>query len=121
MDHGRTGRGSLALHGGIARENKCHALAVGGVADHVHVLVSLPATIAFAKAVQLFKGGSSKWVHDTFPEHRHFEWQEGYGAFTIGMSQKETTIRYIQNQNEHHRQKTFQEHGVEFDPRFVWG
>ena len=67
--------------GGIARENKMRALKVGGVADHVHMLVSLPSTMAVAKAVQLIKGNSSKWIHETFPNLATFEWQEGYGAF----------------------------------------
>src|SRR5688572_31587178 len=53
--------------GGIARENRMKALAVGGVADHVHILLSLPATMSVAKAMQLLKGNSSKWIHDTFP------------------------------------------------------
>src|SRR6476659_392494 len=66
--------------GGIARENEMSALVVNGVSDHVHVLLALPSTMAIAKAVQLLKGGSSKWIHDTFPEHRSFAWQEGYGA-----------------------------------------
>jgi putative transposase len=78
----------------------------------------------------LIKGGSSKWVHDTFPEHNNnFEWQEGYGAFTVGISQVEDTKKYIKNQREHHRTKSFQEefiaflerHGIEYDPRYVWG
>lgn len=63
--------------GGIARENRMKALAIGGTHDHIHVLLSLPATMSFAKAVQLIKGGSSKWVHDTFAIHRTFAWQEG--------------------------------------------
>ncbi len=67
--------------GGIARENKMKASAIGGVADHVHMLVSLPATLSIAKAVQLLKGNSSKWIHETFPKLQSFEWQEGYGAF----------------------------------------
>ena len=58
--------------GGIARENKMTAIEIGGVEDHVHILLSLPSTMAIAKALQLIKGGSSKWVHDTFPEHRLF-------------------------------------------------
>jgi putative transposase len=66
--------------GGIARENGMKALMIGGVADHVHVLLSLPATISVAKAMQLLKGNSSKWIHETFPELRSFAWQEGYGA-----------------------------------------
>ena len=115
--------------GGIARENKVKALAIGGVEDHAHLLLSMPSTITISQAMQLIKGGSSRWVHETFPEHRGFEWQEGYGAFSIGISQAEETKRYIANQQEHHRVKTFEEeyiailekHGIEYDPRFVWG
>ena len=114
--------------GGIARENRMKALAIAGTADHVHALLSLPGMMSFAKAVQLIKGGSSKWVHDTFLKHRTFEWQEGYGAFSVSISQMDKTIAYIQNQKEHHRKKTFQEefrelldkHGIEYDPRFLF-
>ena len=58
--------------GGIARENRMKALAIGGTPDHVHALLSLPATMSFAKAVQLIKGGSSKWIHDTLAKYRKF-------------------------------------------------
>src|SRR5438045_1649744 len=68
--------------GGVARENKFKAICVGGVEDHVHLLLSLPSTLAIAKAIQLVKGGSSKWIHDNFPDMRQFAWQEGYGAFS---------------------------------------
>ena len=95
--------------GGIARENKMKALAIGGVADHVHVLLSIPSTLSVAKSIQLLKGNSSKWIRDTFPEHRDFEWQEGYGAFSIGVSGIEDTTRYIEGQAEHHQKKTFKE------------
>jgi REP element-mobilizing transposase RayT len=115
--------------GGIARENDCKPLAIGGVEDHVHILLSLPSTMAIAKALQLIKGGSSKWIHETFPSSRDFAWQQGYGAFSIGVSQIENTVRYIANQREHHLRVTFQDefiaflqkHGVEYDPRYVWG
>jgi REP element-mobilizing transposase RayT len=66
--------------GGIARQNQMKAIEIGGVEDHVHILLSLPSTMAISKALQLMKGGSSKWVHETFPEHRLFAWQEEYGA-----------------------------------------
>jgi len=115
--------------GGIARENKMKAIAVGGIEDHVHILLSLPSTIAIAHALQLIKGGSSKWIHDTFVEHRFFAWQEGYGAFSIGVSQVPETIMYINSQVEHHRKRTFQEeflsflkkHNIDYDPRYIWG
>jgi putative transposase len=81
--------------GGIAKANKMRALAIGGVADHVHILLSLPPTLSIAKAIQLLKGNSSKWIHETFPRMRSFEWQEGYRAFSIGMSGVDATIAYI--------------------------
>jgi REP element-mobilizing transposase RayT len=104
------------------------ALAIGGVEDHVHLLLSIPSTLSIAKAMQLIKGSSSKWVHDTFSEHVDFEWQEGYGAFTVGISQVSDTRTYIENQLEHHRTKTYQDefvaflerHGIEYDPRYIW-
>jgi putative transposase len=115
--------------GGIARENDMKALAIGGVEDHVHLLLSLPSTLTFAKAMQLIKGGSSKWIHDEFPALQEFAWQEGYGAFSIGISQIDDTKRYIANQAEHHRKVSYQEefiaflerHGIEYDPRYIWG
>ncbi len=95
--------------GGIAKENKIKALAIGGVADHVHMLLSLPPTLSVAKAIQLLKGNSSKWIHETFPRMRSFEWQQGYGAFSIGVSAIDTTIAYIRNQSAHHRTRSFRE------------
>jgi REP element-mobilizing transposase RayT len=104
------------------------ALAIGGTTDHMHALLSLPGMMSFAKAVQLIKGGSSKWINDTFPRPKKFEWQEGYGAFSVSASQVPKTIAYINNQKEHHRKKTFQEeflelltkHGIEYDQRYVF-
>ena len=61
--------------GGIARQNQMKALAIGGASDHVHVLLSLPATLSIAKAMQLLKGNSSKWIRETFPKMRSFVWQ----------------------------------------------
>ena len=92
--------------GGIARANGMKALAIGGMRDHVHLLLSLPATLTIAKAVQLIKAGSSKWMNDQ-KRTKWFEWQEKYGAFSIGVSQKEAAIRYICNQGQHHAKKSF--------------
>ena len=65
--------------GGIARKHKMKLLAAGGVEDHIHLLILLSKTLDIARAMQLIKGGSSKWIHDEFAELRLFEWQEGYG------------------------------------------
>lgn len=113
--------------GGIARKNGFKALAVGGTSDHVHLLISLPATLPVAKAVQLLKGGSSKWLNEIVK--RRFEWQEGYGAFSVGISQENATIAYINSQEEHHRTHSFEEeflaflrrHHIEYDSRYVLG
>ncbi|MFZ2642008.1 MAG: IS200/IS605 family transposase [Verrucomicrobiia bacterium] len=118
-----------AYVGGIARENDMRAMAIGGTADHIHVLLSLPATMSVAKAVQLIKGGSSKWIHDTFPEQGSFAWQEGYGAFSVSKSRADDTIAYINGQATHHAKRSFQDeyralmekHGIEWDERYVWG
>jgi putative transposase len=107
--------------GGIARENGIPALAVGGANDHIHLLLSLPRTVSVAKAVQLLKSGSSKWLHESFPKLKSFAWQEGYGAFSIGVSQRAATVKYIEGQAEHHKRISFEEefkkfltvHGIE--------
>ncbi len=104
------------------------ALCVGGVADHVHLLMSLPTTTSVAKAVQLVKGNSSKWVHEATPQHQNFEWQKGYSAFSVSVSLIPQTVAYIRNQREHHRTKSFMEeylsflkkHKIEYDERYLW-
>jgi putative transposase len=115
-----------AFMGGIARENQMKAHCIGGITDHVHLLVSMPTTLSIAKGIQLIKGGASAWVHKTFPEMPHFAWQEGYGAFSI--SHLDETIAYINNQEEHHRHKSFQEeylaflkkHEIDYDEKYLW-
>ena len=84
--------------------------------------------MSVAKAVQLIKGGSSKWIHDEFRYLRNFEWQEGYAAFSVSASQVTRTIAYIERQKEHHRKRTFKEefirlldkHHVVYDLRYVF-
>ena len=113
--------------GGIARANAATALAVGGTDNHAHVLLILPSIISVAHGVQLLKSGSSKWLH--FEHHLDFEWQEGYGAFTVSKSQLPKTVKYINSQPEHHREISFEDEFVSFlrkneipyDPKFIFG
>jgi REP element-mobilizing transposase RayT len=113
--------------GGIARKNGFKAIAIGGTANHIHILLSLPATMPLAKAIQLLKGGSSKWMNEIGDDR--FAWQEGYGAFTVGVSQQAHTIDYINSQARHHERRSFEEeflaflekHRIEYDSKYVWG
>ncbi len=92
---------------GIAQNHKFGILAIGGIENHIHILMTLPATLTLSRAVQMLKGTSSKWIHDSYPDSLDLAWQEGYAAFSIGVSQKAKTIRYIRNQEEHHHKITF--------------
>ena len=115
--------------GGIARRHQMSALQVGGVEDHVHVLILAPSTRAPCEIAQLLKGESSKWIHNEFPNLRKFGWQDGYGGFTVSKSNIAAMATYIRNQRDHHRKKTFQEeyveflraNGIAFDERYLWG
>jgi REP-associated tyrosine transposase len=112
---------------GIARNHGFEAIKIGGVEDHAHVLLVLAATIPLAKAIQILKSCSSKWINET--AIKDFSWQEGYGAFSVSASQTEGVIRYIENQNTHHAKRSFEEefvallkkYGVEYDPEHVLG
>ena len=98
-----------AFLGGTARELGIKALMVGGIEDHAHLLLSLPATISLAEAIQKVKANSSRWVHQTFPKRELFDWQKGYGAFSIGIAQVDRTVRYIKDQPKHHRRTDFRQ------------
>ena len=115
--------------GGIARKHKLTALQVGGIADHIHMLLLAPPTLSPSQIAQCIKGESSKWIHGEFQHCLRFAWQDGYGAFTVSQSQIGPIIRYIKNQSEHHRRLSFQEeylsllhkHGIKYDERYLWG
>ena len=114
--------------GCIARENDMKAILIGGIENHVHLLLGLPPTVTVSKAVQLIKGGSSAWLKETFHGTRGFGWQDGYGAFTVSKSLVPEVESYIRNQREHHRIKTFEEeyramlekHEIRFEERYLF-
>ena len=114
---------------GIARENGLKVLCIGGTDNHIHILLSLDSTTSIAKAMQFIKGGSSKWIHETFPELRLFSWQEGYGAFSIGISNVDETKKYIENQEKHHSKESFcdeylkflRKNNIDFNEKYLWG
>ncbi len=111
---------------GVCKKNEIFVHAVGGMDDHVHSLVQIPATLALARAVLTIKSNSSRWTHE---RGQKVEWQEGYGAFSVSASNLSVVERYIRNQAAHHRKMSFEEefvallrkHGVEFDAKFVFG
>jgi putative transposase len=113
----------------IAKRNQMKAFPVGGSTDHVHILIALRPTLSIAKAGQLLKGNSSKSIHQTFPKMRSFEWQQGYGAFSIAISGAAATVAYIRKQAEHHRTPAFREefeimlrkHGLNYDEELKSG
>jgi len=94
-----------AYMGGVARKNGVRALKIGGVADHVHLLLLLPSLVSIGDAVREIKAGSSKWFHED--HHRLFSWQEGFGAFSVSASNVSEVMRYIENQEQHHRKMSF--------------
>jgi REP-associated tyrosine transposase len=121
-------RGNLhAYLGGIVKNLDGVPLAIGGVEDHVHLLVGLRATHAVAGVMREVKGGSSEWVHSTLGK-KSFSWQPGYFGVTVSPSHVDKVKQYILNQEKHHKRITFQEEyiemlklaGIEYDERFVW-
>ena len=113
---------------GIAKNQGGVAIRVGGFYDHVHLLVRIPAKLSVSEFVGTLKSNSSKHINDTSEQLRKFGWQDGFGAFTVSVSQKNRVVEYIENQMEHHAGHSFQDeylhllkkHEVEYDPRYVW-
>ncbi|WP_035615910.1 IS200/IS605 family transposase [Haloferula sp. BvORR071] len=114
--------------GGIISQRNGVLLAAGSMPDHIHLLISLPRTIAPAELVKEIKAGSSKWLKERDKRLLSFHWQNGYGIFSISATHREKVEHYINNQAEHHRVTTFQDEyrrllkrcGVEWDERYVW-
>ncbi|MFA5833614.1 MAG: IS200/IS605 family transposase [Bacteroidota bacterium] len=117
-----------AYLGGTCNNLECPVLIVGGIADHVHILCLLSRNQSMATIVGEMKRSSSKWIKTKSPLLNKFAWQNGYGAFSVGQSDVQRVRKYIANQEEHHRKRTFQEeyrifleeNEIEYDERYVW-
>ena len=114
--------------GGSLRTLGCASLQAGGMNDHIHILAGIPPKIAVSEIVKDIKVASSKWINSTFPKAAGFSWQEGYGSFSVSTSQKNAVLNYIQNQEKHHKVKSFREefielldlHEIEYDVEYLW-
>jgi putative transposase len=114
--------------GGILTNLDCQPIIIGGVEDPVHILSTLSRTSAAAEMVKEVKRGSSLWLKTKSPDLKDFDWQNGYGVFSIGNSQVEVVRNYIAGQEEHHRKVSFQDefreflkrYEIEYDERYVW-
>lgn len=116
-----------AYIGGIVQNVGGRRIAIGGVADHIHLLVDMPATLALSDFVRTIKSNSSKWIHENRNRPK-FAWQKGYSAFSVSRSGVDSVVRYIDNQEKHHRRVSFQDevreflkkHGIAGDERYMW-
>jgi len=119
------------LHAYLAascRANGSNAFRVGGTANHVHIACTLPRTMTISKLLEEIKTSSSKWMKKQHIECKNFSWQTGYGAFSLGESQLETLIKYIDKQHEHHEKLNFkdefrnflQKYKMEYNEKYIW-
>ena len=112
---------------GILNHIDCPMICIGGTTNHVHVLCVLNKNMALSKMVEEVKRSSSKWIKSKDPFYRQFGWQNGYGAFSVSQSKVEIVVKYIQNQEEHHKKMLFvdelkmflREYGVEYKEEYL--
>ncbi len=95
------------------RKHQCEVLAIGGMPDHIHLLVVYPSTITIADLVEYAKGSSSHFVTEKLKPGEFFKWQGNYGAFSVSPHDKNRVIRYIENQKQHHAEGTIWPHAEE--------
>ncbi len=117
-----------AYMAGICNKLECPALEIGGIADHVHIVCKLSRKIALMKLIEEVKSHSSKWMKTKGDQYQNFYWQNGYGAFSVNPKEIDIVINYIKNQEEHHKERSFQEeyrafldqYKMEYDERYMW-
>jgi REP element-mobilizing transposase RayT len=113
--------------GGIIKNLNSIPICIGGTSDHVHILCSLPKTMALSDFVRNIKAYSSRWIKTLDNHYKEFEWQTGYGAFSVSPSILTRTVNYINGQEEHHKKKSFideytaflEAYNIRFDPDFL--
>jgi REP element-mobilizing transposase RayT len=113
---------------GIITGNQCKLLAIYCNPNHVHILIGSRPNVLLSDLVRKIKSSSSKFIHEKFDKNKHFAWQEGYGIFTYSRSQVDLVIKYILNQETHHRRKTFREEyidmlkksRIDFDEKYIF-
>lgn len=118
-----------AYMGGIIKNDGGIPLAVGGIQNHVHIVMKLKPSQALADAMRKIKGSSSKWINERGVLTKRFSWQQGYGAFSVSRSQVQRTVQYVRNQKNHHCRQTYKDeylsllekHHIEYDNRYLWG
>jgi REP element-mobilizing transposase RayT len=118
----------FAYMAGVTRNLDAYALQIGGYYDHVHILARIPARLAVAEFVGKVKANTSKHVNESQERIQKFGWQDGYGAFTVSVSQQERIRAYIANQTSHHAKLSFQDeyllllkrHGIDYDAQYVF-
>ncbi len=103
---------------GIIKNSNHKLLAINGVSDHVHILIGMRPVQSISDLMKNIKQDSSKWINTNRFLKSHFEWQEGYGAFSYSKSQLNAVVNYIQNQELHHKKKTFKEEYIDFLEKF---
>jgi putative transposase len=114
--------------GGVLANKKGKLLAAGGIEDHIHVLASLPATMSLSQAAGAMKANSSRWIYENAPKSKGFDWQAGYGAYSVSKSAEAQVTAYIKNQEEHYHQWKFttefmallEKHGIPYEERYLW-
>jgi len=112
----------------IIRRLSGEVIIVNSVKDHVHMFLPLPRTVTVADIMKEVKSETSKWIHQKFAQSRAFQWQGGYGAFSVSPSHRAAVVGYIRNQEEHHRTVTFKEefvrllgkYGVTYNEAYLW-
>lgn len=118
----------FAYIGGTIRSIGGIPIEINGMPDHIHILASLPKTMALSDFVRTIKAESSKWMKSIDDYYQHFTWQEGYGAFSVSPSLTEKTVQYIRNQAIHHKKRSFLEeyqlfldaYGIKYDERYAF-